>query len=312
MRYAVLVDETRSFRVAAERAHVTQPGLSMQLMKLEELLGVTLFDRKKKPILVTAEGARALVQMRIVLRETERLAQVAHLDDEPSGTYRLGVIPTLAPTVIPLFLAEFETEFPKVELIIEELQTREIIERLGGDRLEAGLLSTPLGAPGLEETRLGAELLYAYLPPGDPLAGRENIKESDLRDRRLWVMPEGHCFRTQVLSFCDLARAGKKSGKNGRVHFESGSFETLIRLVDAGLGVTVLPELVVQKLSAERRKKQVRAFRGVSPVRELGLVTSRRELHERVTRGLLKVVKTSLGRALLPPLDGKTRVLLPE
>jgi LysR family hydrogen peroxide-inducible transcriptional activator len=296
MRYAVLVAETRSFRVAAERAFVSQPGLSMQLAKLEELLGVSLFDRAKKPTLVTPEGEKILAQFRVILRETERLAQVTHQDEEPSGTYRLGIIPTMAPTILPLFLDAFLKACPKVELVVEELQTAHIIERLREDRLEAGLLSTPLSASGLDEIALGAERLLAYLSPGDELLARKTVTEEDLRSRRLWVMPEGHCFRTQVLSYCG-ARRGKLKDPAG-VQFESGSFETLIRLVDSGLGATVLPELVAHGLGEERRSAQVRPFRGTTPVREIGLVTSRRELHEKVTARLLTVLQKHVGGAL--------------
>src|SRR5690606_6640319 len=157
LRYAVAVAESASFRIAAAKSHVSQSGLSMQVHKLEELLGVVLFDRSKKPVLVTPEGEAAIAQMRQVLRETERLGQIVAEEDEPSGRYRLGVIPTLAPTVLPLFLGELIARHPRVELVIEELQTEEIIQRLAADTLDAGLASTPLGVPGLREEVLGRE-----------------------------------------------------------------------------------------------------------------------------------------------------------
>ncbi len=310
MRYAVLVAETKSFKVAAERAHVSQPGLSMQLQKLEELIGHSLFDRSKKPTMVTPEGEDLLAQMRVVLRETERLGQVTSERGEPSGIYRLGVIPTLAPTVLPLFLEELARACPKVELRIEELQTAHIVERLRDDRLEAGLLSTPLAIAGLDEVALGEERLFAYLSPGDPLAKKKSVREEELSDRRLWVMPEGHCFRTQVLSFCASARA--RAPKLGAgIQFESGSFETLIRLVDSGLGATVLPELVVAHLPEERRAAQVRPFSGEVPVRQIGLVTSRRELQARVTAKLFGVARPRVQAAIVRSAGKATRVLAP-
>lgn len=310
MRYAVLVAETKSFKVAAERAHVSQPGLSMQLQKLEELLGHSLFDRSKKPTMVTPEGEALLGQMRVVLREAERLGQVTYGSEEPSGIYRLGVIPTLAPTVLPLFLEEFVRACPKVELRIEELQTAHIVERLRDDRLEAGLLSTPLEIAGLEEVTLGEERLFAYLSPGDPLAKKKSVREEELGERRLWVMPEGHCFRTQVLSFCASARV--RAPKLGAgIQFESGSFETLIRLVDSGLGATVLPELVVASLPPERRAAQVRPFSGAVPVRQIGLVTSRRELQARVTAKLYSVARSRVQSAVARGGTKTPRVLAP-
>lgn len=297
LRYAVAVDQTRNFRRAAARCHVSQSGLSMQIQKLEELLGVVLFDRSKKPVLVTPAGLSALEQMRAVLRETERLGQVVAEEAEPSGRYRLGVIPTLSPTVLPLFLKDVTERHPRLELAIEELKTEEIIARLQNDTLEAGLAATPLGVPGLTETTLAHEAMFAYLPAGDALLGRKRVTQNDLSERELWVMPEGHCFRSQVLSYC---RAGAQPPQPHGIHFESGSFETLIRLVDEGLGATVLPALVVAALPLAKRRAQVRPLTRPTPVREIGLVTARAELRRRVTEALARLMRAPLREALGP------------
>lgn len=296
MRYAVAIEETGSFRSAAAASNVSQSGLSMQLQKLEELLGQVLFDRSKKPVLVTSAGVSALAQMRSILRETERLGQIVAEADAPAGRYRLGVIPTLSPTVIPLFLGPFTREYPHVDLVLEELKTSEIIARLRADTLDAGLLATPLGIPGINETVLGLETMYAYLPPGDPLAKKKELAQAELLDRTLWVMPEGHCFRSQVLSYCGPRRIDDKPG----VHFESGSFQTLIRLVDEGLGATVLPDLVVRELPAKRRKQQARPLVAPAPVREIGLVTSRADLRRHVTDALSAMIRAALADVLAP------------
>jgi LysR family hydrogen peroxide-inducible transcriptional activator len=294
MRYAVAVQEAQSFRQAAERCHVSQSGLSMQVQKLEELLGVVLFDRSKKPVLVTLEGLPVLEQMLAVLRETERLGQVVAEGDRPAGRFRLGVIPSLSPTVLPLFLAQFAAEYPSVELLIEELKTDEIIARLRADSLDAGLAATPLGVDGLHEQALALEAMFAYLPPGDPLLRRPTLNQAALRGRALWVMPEGHCFRSQVLSYC----GADSRPEPGPIQFESGSFQTLVRLVDEGLGATVLPELVVLDLPAARRKNQVRPLVGPTPVREIGLVTARTQLRRRVTDALAELIQAGLNRTL--------------
>lgn len=297
MRYAVAVDDAQSFRLAAASCHVSQAGLSMQLRKLEELLGVTLFDRSKKPLLVTPAGVPALAQMRAVLRETERLGQAVSEGDEPAGPFRLGVIPTLSPTVLPLFVGGFVLAHPRVELTVEELRTEEIIARLRADSIDAGLLATPLRVPGLREEALGREAMLAYLPPGDPLLKRKTVSQAVLRERDLWIMPEGHCFRSQVLSYC----ANPRRPHRGPIRFESGSFETLIRLVDEGLGATVLPELVVQSLPAARRRAQVRALVAPAPVREIGFVTARDHLRRRVSVALAAAIREGLLRALPDP-----------
>lgn len=294
MRYAVAVEETKSFRAAAERSHVSQSGLSMQIQKLEELLDVRLFDRSKKPVLVTPEGESVLEQMRAVLRETERLRQVVAAHGELSGPYRLGVIPTLAASVVPLFLRELVERHPRVELTIEELQTEAILARLRADTLDAGIAATPLSTPGLSETPLGYEELFAYLAPGDPLLRKRSVSEDDLRTRELWVMPEGHCFRTQVLSLCEAPAVSK------RVRFESGSFETLMRLVDGGLGATVVPALVVSQLPAAKRDAQVRRLTSPTPIREIGLVTARVDLRRGINTALAALVREHLERALGP------------
>lgn len=296
MRYAVEVDRCGNFRQAASACNVSQSGLSMQLQKLEELLGLILFDRSKKPVLVTTAGALALTQMRAILRETERLGQIVSDGEEPAGRYRLGVIPTLSSTVLPLFLGSFSRAHPRVELIVEELKTADIIARLRADTLDAGLLATPLGIAGINESVLGLEGMYAYLPPGDPLAKKKELTQAELVERQLWVMPEGHCFRSQVLSYCG---AQQRQGSAG-IQFESGSFQTLVKLVDDGLGATVLPDLVAQELPAARIKAQVRPLIGPAPVREIGLVTSRADLRRSVTSVLDAAIREALAGALKP------------
>jgi LysR family transcriptional regulator, hydrogen peroxide-inducible genes activator len=303
MRYAVAIEETGNFRLAAEACHVSQSGLSMQIQKLEDLLGVVLFDRSKKPVLVTPAGGPALEQMRSVLRETQRLGQIVIEEDEPAGRFRLGVIPTLSSTVMPLFLGRFSRAHPKVELAIEELKTQEIITRLRADTLDAGLAATPLGIAGLTETRLGKEAMYAYLPPGDALAKKREVSQSDLKGRTLWVMPEGHCFRSQVLSYCSPQSAEGPAS----IQFESGSFQTLVRLVDEGLGATVLPELALRDITDARRKAQVRPLVSPVPVREIGLLTSRADLRRRVTEALEVSIRAALREALtVTPRRAKT------
>ncbi len=294
MRYAVTIAETENFRLAAERCHVSQSGLSMQVQKLEDLLGVVLFDRSKKPVMRTPEGEAALGQMRTILRETERLGQILAEEGEPAGYFRLGVIPTLASTVVPLFLRRFVERYPRVALSIEELKTDEIISRLHGDVLDAGLAATPLAELGLFEETVGREPLHAYLPLGDPLLKRRALTQAELAERELWVMPEGHCFRSQVLAYC---RTAKPTGP-AKVRFESGSFETLVRLVDGGMGATVLPALVVARLPEAVRSAQVRPLVGPVPTREIGVVTARTRLRQKVVDALCGELRAVLTDAL--------------
>lgn len=300
-RYAIAIAETKSFRAAAERSFISQPGLSMQIQKLEELLGVVLFDRSKKPLLLTQEGEAAIEQMRTILRETERLGQIVQQEESLRGPYRLGVIPTLSPTILPLFLPEFVKNYPEMSLHVEELQTHELIERLLEDRIDGAVAATPLNMPGLDEFHLGYERLLAYLPEADPLLRKKVVQQNELAQRPLWVMPEGHCFRTQVLTYCESSRQKRRERQEppaAGVHFESGSFETLIRLVDEGLGATVLPELVARGLPAERWASQIRLLDAPVPVREIGFVTARTQLKRRMTEVLSSTIRDALQRAL--------------
>lgn len=296
MRYAVAVEETQSFRIAAERCHISQSGLSMQIQKLEDLLSTILFDRSKKPVMVTLEGQSAIEQMRAVLRETERLGQIVAEDKQPSGRFRLGVIPTLSSTVLPLFLKRFIQAHPQVELLIEELKTDEMIGRLRADTLDAGLAATPLSELGFQEEALGLEPLLAYLPPGDPLLRKKAISQAELAKRELWVMPEGHCFRSQVLAYC----GNELKNRPARVQFEGGSFETLIHLVDGGLGATILPALVVARMAEDKREAQVRALVAPIPMREIGLITARTDLRRKVSAALGESIRQELSAALGP------------
>lgn len=306
MRYAVSVANTLNFRLAAQECHISQSGLSMQVSRLEELIDTTLFDRSKKPIGVTPAGEIALAQMRRILRETERLGQVVAESTEPSGRFRLGIIPTLSTTVTPLFIQRFISEYPRVELVIEELKTSEIVSRLQADTLDAAIAATPLDEPGIAEQTLAVERMYAYLAPDDPLLRKEQLTQQQLADHSIWLLPEGHCFRSQVLAYC----GGGLPKPPAPVGFESGSFETLIRLVDSGLGATILPELVANSLPAARRKKQLRPLVSPVPLREIGLLTAKNDLRPRVSEAVANVVKAAL-RACLDDAPARSIVLDP-
>jgi LysR family transcriptional regulator, hydrogen peroxide-inducible genes activator len=311
MRYALAVLETQNFRSAAARCAVSQSGLSMQLQKLEELLGTVLFDRSRQPVVPTPEGSKALPQMRAVLRETERLGQMLAEQGEPSGPFRLGVIPSLSSSLIPLFLPRFLEHFPRVLLTLEEVTTEHIMERLRADTLEAGILAIPLDTPGIAEESVGFEAMFAYLPPDDARLKKQKLTHTDLRSKELFVMSEGHCFRTQVLSYCHRS----DDEPQGHVRFESGNFETLVRLVDTGLGATVLPSLVAGTLSRTQAAR-LRPLVSPSPFRQIGLATARHSMRRKVNEVLAGILRDELSTRLeemprrglvLDPLPGAPR-----
>ncbi|MCB9734187.1 MAG: LysR family transcriptional regulator [Deltaproteobacteria bacterium] len=297
MRYAVAVEGAQSFRLAASQCHVSQSGLSMQVRKLEELLGVVLFDRSKKPVIVTPEGETALAQMRAVLRETERLGQIVAEEDEPSGRYRLGVIPTLSPTVLPLFLADFVDLHPRVELVVEELKTEEIIARLQADTLDAGLAATPLDVPGLAEEPLGDELMYAYLPRARSAAARGRRladgppRARALGDARGALLPEPG---PRLLQRRSAARAAPDPLRERQLPDPHPPRRRRPRRDRPP------PALVVAGLSDATRRAQVRPLVAPTPVREIGLVTARADLRRRVSDALVAIARRRLSRGARP------------
>jgi len=293
LRYLVAIDNTRSFRAAADECRVSQPTLSTQLQKVEEIVGARLFDRSRQPVVPNDVGARVTAQARVILRETNRLGEVAR-PGALEGTFRLGVIPTLASSLVPLLLPRFAKLHPRVELVLEEVQTERMVARLQDDSLDGGLAATPLGSPMVFERPVCREPLWVYLSPHHPLTRRARIRQSELADECVWLMPEGHCFRTQVLHLCNLRHAGKRPSDGASIRFESGSFETLIRLVDAGLGLTILPELVVRALPPATRRARVRPFEGSTPVREVSFVRIREHLRREVADAIVDALLATL------------------
>lgn len=281
LEYLLAVDRHRHFGKAAAECHVTQPSLSMQLQKLEEQLGIIVFDRSKKPIMATEVGKLIIDQAKIVLNEHKKLSLIA-LDKEAGlrGSFKLAVIPTLSPYVIPLFLHQFAKRYPEVELTIEEHQTEEIIELLARDKIDVGLLVTPLKNDHLIERVLFYEPFYVYANANSKVAKKKALKETDLDENEVWLLDEGHCFRNQVIKFCSLS--GKAPSVIHNVRFQSGNLETLKNMVRSQGGYTLLPQLATTSLSAHEKKTMLRPFVSPAPSREVSLVHSRSFLKENI------------------------------
>lgn len=290
LQYIVALDDHRHFVRAAEACFVTQPTLTVQVRKLEEELDVDLFDRSTHPIRTTEVGARVVAQARVVLRESEQLtALVDELHTGFNGTYRVGVIHTLAPYLMPLFLTRFAEAHPNVKLIIDERKTSRILKGLRRGELDLGILVTPVDAPDIEEIPLFREPFLAFLPKGHALWRKRRLEREDLRDRSMWVLGEGHCFREQALSLCDTP----SSGGHDNLHYESGSIETLKQLVLNGNGMTLVPAL-----SVDTKDPHVRRFNSPEPVRQVSLVVRkpfvRRKLLEELARCIKQAVPPNL------------------
>jgi LysR family hydrogen peroxide-inducible transcriptional activator len=310
LKYLVAVAETRRFATAAERCEVTQPTLSMQLQKLERSLGVRLFDRHKKPVEPTAVGEAIIAQARRVIYEAGRLEALAQeAKDTMTGELRLGIIPTLAPYLLPLVVPSFVRRYPGVRLRIREHTTQQLVGELLSEGIDAGLASDHEPNPGLSSTLLFHEPFVAFVAPEHRLATMRQLPVGTLPVEEMWLLSEGHCFRDQVLNLCQERNLA--SGATHSLYFESGSLETLVKLVKQSGGMTLLPYLATLDLSETDKRTYLRALMP-PPQREVRLLVSRNS-HQRKLLGAFvaivrEVLPEPLKRAAAKPLTLAERV----
>ena len=274
LKYVLAVAEHKNFTLAAEKCFVTQPTLSMQIQKIEEELSVQIFDRTKKPIQLTDIGQKIVNQAKNIVNEANRIQDIVEQQKGfIGGEFRLGIIPTIMPTLLPMFLNNFIKKYPKVKLIIEELNTDEIITKLKNGHLDAAIAATPLMEEKIKEIVLYFEPFVAYVPENNHNYQKEEIEVSDLNIDEILLLQDGHCFRDGILNLC------KNTTRSEVSHFqlESGSFETLIKLADEGLGTTLLPYLHTLDLK-DKDKLKLRHFKEPKPAREVSLIFPKNEL----------------------------------
>ena len=283
LEYIVALDTYRNFVLAAEKCFVTQPSLSMQIQKLEDSLGVKLFDRSKQPVKPTEIGLEIIEQARTVLNESYKLKEVISArKGEVKGELKIGVIPTIAPYLLPKVILSFMNKFPQVQLMIWEYTTEQIIRDLKNGTLDCGLLSTPLDDSSLNEIPLFYENFVAYASESNSLLSKKNITSKDINIDELWLLNEGHCMRNQVLNICSHKKTSQ-SFKN--FEYYTGSIETLKRMVDLNSGVTILPELSLSDFTAGQIQR-IRYFNSPQPSREISLITHRNFLKRNLINAL--------------------------
>ncbi len=309
LEYLSAVARHGHFGRAARACHVSQPTLSMQVHKLEEQLGALVFDRSCQPIRATPLGRRIVEQARAALKEAARIEELVTEERETlAGNFRLGIIPTLSPYLLPLFLKDFVDQYPGVNLKVEEAQTSVLLEKLKDDRLDAGLMATPVNRPGIVERPLFLEPFVVYLHPGHPLAKLKTVPEKELDREDIWLLNEGHCFREQALLICGQAGRARERG----IEFESGNLETLKRLVDQNFGYTLVPELSTLGMNAKDKMKCLRPFKTPGPKREVSLVFTRHFVRERLLNALAGVIQSRLPRELARPEKNPRIVPIPS
>ena len=284
--YVLAVAEHKNFTKAAQNCHVTQPTLSMQVQKLEEELNVQIFDRTKKPIELTSVGQKIVSQAKNIVAEADRIADI--VDQEKGfigGEFKLGIIPTVMPTLLPMFLKTYVKRYPKVKLKIEELTTDEIINRLEDGNLDGAIAASPLNVDNIKERVLYYEPFVGYISPNHRLKIKTEIESSDLDINDILILEDGHCFRQGVLNLCKI----KKEQELDNFQLQSGSIEMLVKLVNEGMGMTLLPYLNTLDLK-DNEKENLRFFVNPSPAREVSLLYNKNELKIQIIDSIQQII----------------------
>lgn len=295
LQYVLAVAEHKNFTLAAEKCFVTQPTLSMQIQKIEEELNVLIFDRSKKPIQLTDIGLKIVNQAKNIVNEAGKIKDIVEYQKGfIGGEFRLGIIPTITPTLLPMFLNNFIKKYPKVNLIIEELNTDEIILRLKNGHLDAAIAATPLEDEKIKEIVLYYEPFVAYIPSDHIASQKKEIEISDLNIDDILLLQDGHCFRDSILNLCK----NQEIATRNTFQLESGSFETLIKLADEGLGTTLLPYLHTLDLK-EKHKLKLRHFKEPKPAREVSLIYPKSELKIHIIDALRNTISGVIKGAIV-------------
>lgn len=282
LEYVLAVDSLRNFGKAAEHCHVTQPTLSMMIKKLEEELGVIIFDRSLQPVKPTDIGRKLIAQAQVILREAALMHDLVLEEQESiAGPLNLGIIPTLAPYLVPAFLPRFLSRYTNVQLKISEYTTEDLVAQLNSRQVDVGILVTPLQDRTIEEIPLFYESFLVYTSnPSD----KAYILPEEIDPNELWLLEEGHCFRSQIVRICEL-----RNRRTMAMEYQAGSIETLKRLVEQQSGVTILPELATLHLGPQQQNL-LKPFAPPQPVREVSLVVRKNF----VRRRMLEVLKETI------------------
>ncbi|MEJ7778058.1 MAG: hydrogen peroxide-inducible genes activator [Daejeonella sp.] len=294
LEYIIAIETYRSFGLAAEKCFVTQPTMSMQVQKLEEDLGVKLFDRSRQPVIPTEIGVEILEQARLIVKESYKIKEIiSNKKGGAEGELKIGIIPTMAPYLMPRVISAFMEKYPMVQLLVWEYTTEQIVYGLKNGLLDCGILSTPLSDKSLNENPLFFESFVAYLSKSSPLTSKKNLSPNDIDANDLWLLSEGHCMRNQILNICNR----RKSDEIKPFEYNTDSVETLKRMVDMNKGITLLPELSLADFSV-RQLDRVRYFKSPAPSREISIVTHRNFLKRKLISILEKEIIAAIPKRM--------------
>lgn len=294
--YSLELSKYGNFKRAAEKLEISQPALSLQVQKLEEEIGFKLFNRSTNPIQITQDGKLFLTKAQEVMTGVKQLQSfTADLKDNYSGRLTVGIIPTLAPFLVPLFIQSIEEDYPNLQIIIYEQITEKVVNNVRNGDLDVGIISTPIDVYGIQSIPLFYEQFYVYTAGSNTNA---EFEIEDIQSERLWLLDEGNCFRDQINDFCDLKSI--REGKN--LIYHSNSIDALIRIVDTKGGVTILPELTSLALSAEQ-EDNLKTISGKPKAREIGLVVTNQYDKKRYIDVLGEYIKKNIPHHMLEPHD---------
>ncbi|AVM52837.1 LysR family hydrogen peroxide-inducible transcriptional activator [Bacteroides zoogleoformans] len=294
LEYILAVDRFRHFAKAAEHCRVTQPTLSAMIQKLEEELDTKIFDRGQQPVCPTPVGIHIIEQARHILMQAGHIRHIIEEEKHAlTGIFRLGILPTIAPYLLPRFFPQLAKKYPKLDIRVVEMKTGDIKKALQTGEIDAGIVASLADMEEFSQTTLFYEEFFAYVAREEALFERKIIRTSDLAETQLWLLDEGHCFRDQLVRFCQL-----KSARASQLTYRLGSMETFMRMVESGKGVTFIPELAVPQLS-EVRKELVRPFAIPTPTRQIVMLTDRNFIRHTLLETLTQEIKSSVPPQML-------------
>ena len=294
LEYILAVNQFRHFAKAAEYCRVTQPTLSAMIQKLEEELDTRIFDRSQQPVCPTPVGIHIIEQAQNILVQANRIKNIIEEEKHSlTGTFKLGILPTVAPYLLPRFFPQLMKKYPDLDIRVVEMKTNDIKKALQTGEIDAGIVASLAGMEELQQTPLFYEQFFAYVSREDALFNNEVIRTSDLNGEQLWLLDEGHCFRDQLVRFCQM-----KSARASQLAYHLGSIETFVRMVESGKGVTFIPELAVLQLG-DAQKELVRSFAIPCPTRQVVLLTNKNFIRHTLLEVLVKEIKLSVPKEML-------------
>lgn len=294
LEYILAVDKFRHFAKAAEYCRVTQPTLSAMIQKLEDEFNAKIFDRNQQPICPTPTGRLILEQARMVIEQSNRIKDIIEEERQSvRGTFRLGILPTIAPYLLPRFFPQLMKKHPLLDIRVVEMKTKDIKQALLNGDIDAGIIANLSDKDTFKQMHLFYEQFYGYVSRGSNLFDNKIIRTSDLNSEQLWMLDEGHCFRDQLVRFCHM-----KGAQASQVAYRLGSMETFMRMVESGKGVTFIPELAIDQLDGTQ-KELVRAFAIPTPTRDIVLITGEHFIRTTLLEVIAKEIQASVPREML-------------